>query len=238
MNIRRKLDGLYPPFGEEWPSRAYREMVLRYASPQDKLLDFGAGRGKVPLHDFSHNVQRCVGVDVDDAVLGNRQVDEAKVIGADGRIPYDDETFDLVVSAYVLEHLTEPAPMFAEVARVLRPGGAFVFLTPNRRHYVPTIARLTPHWFHVWVNGRRGHEERDTFPTVYRCNTPADVSRFAAAAGLAVSEVALVEGRPEYLRSFGPLYLLGVAYERAVNTLPLLAGWRVVMVGALIKAAR
>jgi SAM-dependent methyltransferase len=238
VSLRSHLDGLYPDYGEEWPSRAYRDAVLRYATPSSSLLDFGAGRGKVALHGFKDVVKHSAGVDVDSAVFENMQVDETKVLGADGRIPFDDESFDVVVSAYVLEHVPEPTKVFSEVARVLRPGGAFVFLTPNRRHYVPTIARVTPHWFHVWINERRGHQERDTFPTVYRSNTPGSVARLASAAGLTVDRMDLVEGRPEYLRSFGPLYPIGVMYERAVNAIPALAGWRVVMVGALVKPNR
>jgi 2-polyprenyl-3-methyl-5-hydroxy-6-metoxy-1,4-benzoquinol methylase len=79
----------------------------------------------------------------------------------------------------VLEHLYEPEEVFREVARVLKPGGVFLFKTPNKWHYMPTIAQLTPHGFHRAVNRWRGRAEIDIFPTRYRANTYADVAHLA-----------------------------------------------------------
>ena len=45
-----------------------------------------------------------------------------------------------------------------------------------------------------------------------------------------------IEGRPEYLRTFTPLYPFGILYERIVNTAPFLAPWRVVILSALRKS--
>ncbi|MEI2780661.1 MAG: hypothetical protein V9H25_05130 [Candidatus Competibacter sp.] len=47
---------------------------------------------------------------------------------------------------------TAARSVFREVARVLKRGGVFLFKTPNKTHYMPTIARLTPHRFHQFVN--------------------------------------------------------------------------------------
>lgn len=43
---------------------------------------------------------------------------------------FPDETFDLVISQDVFEHIAEPRQAFAEVARVLKPGGSHVFTIP------------------------------------------------------------------------------------------------------------
>src|SRR4029079_13482554 len=43
---------------------------------------------------------------------------------------FADAAFDLVVTQDVFEHVLEPGPAFAEVARTLRPGGAHVFTVP------------------------------------------------------------------------------------------------------------
>jgi SAM-dependent methyltransferase len=127
--------------------------------------------------------------------------------------------------------------VFGEVARVLRPGGRFLVKTPNRRHYVPLVARLTPHAFHRRFNRMRGRGGADTFPTRYRVNTPGALRRSAARAGLEVERVRLCEARPEYLR-FHPLaYAAGWGWERAVNALPGLAAFRVLLVARLRKPA-
>lgn len=156
------------------------------------------------------------GVDLDPRVVENPMLDEGRVANAD-RIPYEDSRFDVVFSDNVLEHLDNPLQVFREVERVLKPGGVFLFKTPNKWHYMPTIARLTPHGFHQYVNRLRGRAEVDTFPTRYRANCLGDVQRLAADSGLVVDRVERIEGRPEYLRMTWPTYLVGMVYERFVN---------------------
>jgi SAM-dependent methyltransferase len=236
VSLRETFDRrFYSAYTDNWAALGYREFVGRYLTPTASLLDFGAGRGAIPEHHFTGLAARVSGVDIDAAVLDNAHLDEARVMSPTSPIPYGDDTFDVVVSANVLEHVQDPDAVFSEIHRVLKPGGVFAFQTPNRRHYVPTIARMTPHSIHLWVNSRRSVDDRDTFPTVYRANTPATIRRLAKRHSFVVARLDTVEGRPEYLRHFGAFYALGVAYERTVNATPLLSPFRVVMLGALQK---
>jgi SAM-dependent methyltransferase len=228
---------LYPDQGANWDDRRFREVVLETLRPEDALLDLGAGAGIVEAMDFRGTAARICGVDPDPRVAENPFLDEGRV-GVGESIPYEDGAFDLVVADNVLEHLERPVEVFREVARVLRPGGSFLVKTPNARHYVPLIARLTPYRFHRFLNRLRGRREVDTFPTRYRANRPADLARHARAAGLELEWVERIEGRPEYLR-FHPLaYALGWLYERAVNRIPGLADHRVLLVAELRKPLR
>ena len=222
MRITRRLDAAwYPDFEDEWDAREFRSRILRVIGPADRVLDIGAGRGATPHMRFKGLVAEIVGSDVDPAVLGNSQVDRA-VHTPDGHLaPLPDNYFDVVVSKDVLEHVADPVTFFDEVARVLKPGGVFMAKTPNRGHYVPLGARVTPLWFHRFYNRARGRDEIDTFATVYRANSDRDLRRLADLSGLEISEIAYQEGRPEYLR-FNPLvYFVGMLYERLVNALRL-----------------
>ena len=227
-----KLDRpLYPHHSERGIHAHFRARILARLKPEHVLLDLGAGRGFRPAMDFRGLAARLCGGDPDPCVLENACLDEAKVL--DGpTLPYPDDTFDIVVSDNVLEHLEDPAAVFAEVARVLKPGGRFLAKTPNKWHYVTLIAATTPAAFHRFYNERLGRRSEDTYPTLYRANSERDVRRLAKGAGLETVEIEHFEGRPDYLRTWAPAYVLGWAYERIVNAI---AGLRMVRLVLIIE---
>lgn len=49
------------------------------------------------------------------------------------RLPFDDDTFDTITGVSLIEHLRSPNVMLREIMRVLKPGGAIIFVTPNWR---------------------------------------------------------------------------------------------------------
>jgi SAM-dependent methyltransferase len=224
----------YSKFLSNWDDQLLRERILIHLRPDAAVLDLGAGAGIVEQMNFRGMAGSVCGVDIDFRVVDNPMLDEGRVANADG-IPYEDARFDVVFSDNVLEHLDQPLKVFREVARVLKPGGAFLFKTPNKWHYMPTIARLTPHGFHQYVNRLRGRADVDTFPTRYRANCLGEVERLAAEAGLVVERVDRVEGRPEYLRMTWPTYVVGLAYERLVNSAEIFSPLRILLVGSLRK---
>jgi SAM-dependent methyltransferase len=53
-------------------------------------------------------------------------------VNAEPRLPFPDESFDAVVCCVSVDYLTRPIEVFADAARVLRPGGTFVCTFSNR----------------------------------------------------------------------------------------------------------
>ena len=186
------------------------------------VLDFGCGRGHVDIYDFRCKDVRVCGVDVDNAVLDNPFLDEAKL--CDEALDYPDDTFDVVCAAHVFEHLDKPCESMAELYRVLKPGGKLVVLTPNSRSLPALAARVTPRGFHAWLNAKRGRAERDTFPTVYRLNTKRAIRSAAEKAGFKVEMMEYWEGRPEYFFFTRLTFWIGLCWQRTVTSLPFL-GW-------------
>ncbi|WP_255568357.1 class I SAM-dependent methyltransferase [Salinarchaeum sp. IM2453] len=92
-------------------------------------------------------------------------------------MPFAENTFDLVFSEYVFEHLPDPKEALHEINRVLRPRGSFVVLVPNPSHYYARVADLTPFWFHILWSKFRGVKsaEQDRFPTQYEWGSYADI---------------------------------------------------------------
>jgi len=228
--LRRRF---YPPDFRGMYDRL-QDVIEQYVQPNYVVLDAGCGSGRVFQHRLAgraqtgarRGVRRVVGVDVTDEQRANPNIDDA--VRADLRaLPLRDASFDLVVMSHVAEHLTEPEQAFRELARVLRPGGRLLLLTPSRWHYVPLVARLLPHRLHVAFNRWRGVDARDVFPTAYRANTAGRLRALAEGAGLTVERIERFETEPEYLAFHLAPYALGVAYERVVNRFDALAPLRV-----------
>jgi 2-polyprenyl-3-methyl-5-hydroxy-6-metoxy-1,4-benzoquinol methylase len=212
----------YPKYKNNWDNDMFRELTLPFLT-KDKtvILDLGAGRGAIEQMNFRDLVKEAVGVDPEDVVHSNPFLHEAHV-GFGHSMPFfSDNRFDVVVSNNVLEHITSPESFFKEVARVTKPGGIFITKTPNIYHYMPTIARITPTWFHRLINRLRGTPGYDIFPTQYQANSRTKQRQLAANVGFEVQRFMLVEGRPEYLRFTFLTYPFGIVYERFVNWLGL-----------------
>ncbi|HUS82885.1 MAG TPA: class I SAM-dependent methyltransferase, partial [Dehalococcoidia bacterium] len=139
------------------------------------VLDAGCGSGRIFRYELQPGC-RVVGVDVGAELRDNPNIAD-RVRGDVQQLPLADASFDAVLASHVMEHLPEPEKALAEVARVLKPGGRCLLLTPNRFHYVPLVASLLPQRLHVWFNRRRGVPERDVFPTLYRANTVGRLRR-------------------------------------------------------------
>lgn len=220
-------------------TRRFAELIRERLSANMTILDLGCGRGKPGPVNFKGLVRDVVGVEPLKAELeSNTRIDRG-LIGTAEEIPCADGSFDLIFSDWVLEHIDRPAKMALEVRRVLKPGGWFLFRTGNRRHYVCLTASLTPHWFHRQVANRvRGLPagSSDPFPTRYRMNTRSRVRKIMHAAGLVEESLLMVEAEPSYLMFAQLPFLLGVAYERVVNSTELLAGFRSSILGCYRKA--
>ena len=235
MSLVKKFDSwAYALFSNNWDDKLFRERLLHHITSETVVLDLGAGAGIVEEMNFRGNAARMCGIDLDPRVATNPMLDEGKISDA-SEIPYTDETFDVVFADNVMEHLADPVTVFQEVYRVLRPGGILLFKTPNKTHYMPLIARLTPHRFHQYINKLRGREEADTFPTLYRVNSRTQVNNLAQSTGFEVKSISRIEGRPEYLRILFITYLIGAVYERLVNLSEILAPFRILIIAELKK---
>jgi ubiquinone/menaquinone biosynthesis C-methylase UbiE len=94
------------------------------------VLEVGAGTGANLAH-YPDAVDRLVLCEPDAAMRRRIDRSDPRVELSDAsaeRLPFDDASFDAVVCTLVLCSVTDPAAAIAEVARVLAPGGRFVFL--------------------------------------------------------------------------------------------------------------
>ncbi len=118
------------------------ESSVRPDGSAPRILDLGTGAGLLAIEAVRRwPAARVIGLDVSSGMLGvaGREADDGLgpddrsrlefVAGEAGRLPFDDATFDLVVSSFVLQLVADRRVVVAEVGRVLRPGGRFASVT-------------------------------------------------------------------------------------------------------------
>lgn len=244
MTVSPRLFKRYYPDTSRSGTVFFYGWIRRSLATPYRVLNLGAGPGDPPGSEiFAIRDLRCAGrvvdgCDPDTAVLGNTQVDHATVMEALPVIPFEDRLFDVVYSDYVLEHVERPEGFLREAFRVLKPGGAFFFRTPNTWHYVSLAARLLPHWVHERVANKArgfGAGAHEPYPTWHRMNTRRALRRSCAEAGFRELDMILFEGEPSYLMFASAAFLAGVAYERVVNASPRFAGLRANIMGRAVK---
>ena len=88
-----------------------------------------------------------------------------------------------------------PKNVFAEVVRVLKPGGHFIFLTPNALNPLVLgnrVGQLAPWLQKQLVSNVYGRDGSDTFAVRYRANTSSRIREMAAATGFDVVELKVI----------------------------------------------
>jgi SAM-dependent methyltransferase len=152
-------------YDEKW-SISYDKRCVDYARdlfdatvpdadlPYERALELGSGSGFFLLNLIQAGVARRGSVTdlspgmVKVATRNGQSLGldiDGRVADAEG-IPYDDDTFDLVVGHAVLHHIPDVELSLREVVRVLKPGGRFVFAgepTTVGNTYARTLSTLT-----------------------------------------------------------------------------------------------
>lgn len=99
---------------------------------QEPVLDVGCGDGVFAAITFDEKIK--VGFDPSFSILGepaNKKAYEHILCVEGASIPFPDDHFQTVISNSVLEHIPDLDPVIAEVGRVIKPGGLFIFCIPN-----------------------------------------------------------------------------------------------------------
>lgn len=131
--LRAHYDALAPDYdgqANQACKQAYARLVGRVRGEAQRILEVGAGSGML-LAESAAPLR--VATDLSFAMLAARR-DSTGVhrVAADAqRLPFRGGSFDLVFSVNLLEHVPDPPGVAEEAARLLRPGGHFLGITPN-----------------------------------------------------------------------------------------------------------
>lgn len=215
--LSKTVSTLWAKYYPEDHQLVFPKILLEHLTGSSEVLEIGAGSGTGDQRafDLKGKTKFYAGIDLDERVLDNPNLNQAKLANAND-IPFENNSFDLVFHTMVAEHLTDPASVLSETYRVLRPGGLTIFETVNKHYYPMLIASVTPHWFHSYYIRKfaSGRTEEDVFPTVYKLNSRSSIKKHCSEAGFSKIEVIFYSIPPGYLRFNWLMFSLGVAYER------------------------
>jgi SAM-dependent methyltransferase len=115
----------------------------RSLSPASVILDYGCGSGRHAYEFLDAGFRHVFGYDVQDYVKLRSPSDSERFrfdpTSGDGteypsmtKVPWPDNTFDFVFATQVFEHVSDQELAYAEVHRVLKPGGSFLNIFPSK----------------------------------------------------------------------------------------------------------
>jgi len=179
------------------------------------VLDLGCGDGDLAITLCQHGA-RVVGLDVSPAMIAaasararQEHADAAFEVGTAAALAFPGGKFDVVVAVTILCFVADAAPVFREIARVLRPGGRLVICELGKRSTWAAERRVR-----AWLGSRlwrRGY-----------FRTPRELQRLSRQAGLLPGPVrgaiyyprwaALARLLAPYDAAFSRLGTLGAAF--------------------------
>lgn len=122
---------------------------LGYPQNRDCALDFGCGVGRVTI-PLSKHFRQCYGIDISEGMIEKAKTFSKDVV-QDSNVIYlndtnlkqfSDETFDLVYSMFVLQHIPQRSVLknqIKEFVRILKHNGLLVFQVPNFISYLSRV---------------------------------------------------------------------------------------------------
>jgi SAM-dependent methyltransferase len=130
-------------------NRFVLDFAQRYAREHAgaRILDFGCGEGALVDAGLALGLEMC-GADVFYAGAKARPRGAAVCEIREGRLPFPDATFALVVNNQVMEHVDDLDAVLREIHRVLLPGGMVLSVFPSRDVFREGhIGIPFAHWF-------------------------------------------------------------------------------------------
>jgi ubiquinone/menaquinone biosynthesis C-methylase UbiE len=220
--------------GSVWNQEVYGQLLTEQLllKPNARWLDAGCGcrilaDGLEQLEDLAVARAGCVvGMDPDKTGVAAHRNIEKRVCSFLDALPFRDHSFDLVTCNMVVEHLGDPLKCFAEIKRVLAPGGIVIFHTPNLRNYMVflnhTLGRVLPRGLVLrMIRAGEGRAAEEVFPTFYRMNSVKRVRTVAAELELVVEKEAFLPPPRPFFNFFLPAAFLQMLLTRALASLRL-----------------
>lgn len=142
--LQRRFGHVFACPNAEWAERRHNE-AIRKAVAGRIVLDYGCGDGDTSRQLLAQGARHVYGLDLSETAIAlarQRGLEHATFqVGDAHRLPWPDQSFDVVVGRAILHHLDLPVAT-RELVRVLRPGGELLFVEPLYHNPLAALFRL------------------------------------------------------------------------------------------------
>ena len=154
------------------------------------VLNLGAGRGawysdekckyRKELRNIKGKVKKVINADIDKIVMRNLSGHISMLIDEKNyKINLKNNSVDLILADYVLEHVSNPNIFANEVNRLLKKNGFFCARTPHKFNYVNLFSKLIPSFIKKYLLKKMQPDRKkdDIFTTFYKMNTICQIKK-------------------------------------------------------------
>lgn len=151
------------------------------------LLDAGCGEKGI-MDKYQGRTKLAVGVDLSAKALKKNSSLDRLLVSSVEKLPFPDNSFDIIICQWVVEHLKRPDLAFKEFSRVLRENGDLIVVTNSIYNPLMLINALLP----VKIRDRLKEKvfpaqiKEDTFPTYYHCNSKKRLNKILSNLGFSL----------------------------------------------------
>jgi SAM-dependent methyltransferase len=218
------------------------DWILESTTEKCSALDVGANDGSFcpEVIRISQRVKHLSGVDPDVEKLQRNPLLSQRYPSTLEDAEISPESFDLLYSFYVFEHVDDEERFISAASRVLKPGGSLFFITPNGSHYFAFLsslfARLKVQRSVLGLLRPAELVDAYHYPAVYKLNCPKDIEKVGRKYGFDRFEY-------RYCECFDDVscYFPGVTkvFPKLWETTAKISGWESMLVnfmGRMIKS--
>ena len=124
---------------EIWYEHYHRYAFAKRLIAGKTILDAACGEG-YGSNILAETAKQVTGLDIDSESIEHASLRYKKnnlrfVQGSCADLPFEDDSFDMVISFETLEHLEQQQEMLVEFSRVLKKDGILIISTPDKKHY-------------------------------------------------------------------------------------------------------
>ena len=179
-------------FSENKTKSEFESYISQQLGTEKNLKVLEIGCGSVSHIDLGIDPY-IVGLDLAAQQLERNTYIQEKIVANIEEYQLPESEYDVIVSWWVLEHLSRPDIVLKNCQQALKPNGVMILVSPDPRALKGLITKFTPQWFHVLVSryifgySGAGVDEQGPFRTYLReTMSPSYIKKFAEDNNLSV----------------------------------------------------